>query len=127
MPRAWRRRKNDPLTELFAYKVLTRDEYAALRTEGSFIGSPVDRTDGYIHMSTRAQTVETVEKYFAGQDDLVLAMIDLSALGDTVKWEESRGGQLFPHVYGPLPLSAVTTHVKLRVGADGKHAFPAGF
>lgn len=115
------------MTELFAYKILTRDQFAALRTEGSFAGAPVDLADGYIHMSTRAQTVETVEKHFAGQDDLVLAMVDLSALGDTVKWEESRGGQLFPHIYGPLPLAAVTTQAKLRIGADGKHAFPAGF
>ena len=122
-----RRRKNDPLTELFAYKILTPDQFAALRADGSFMGAPVDLADGYIHMSTRAQTVETVEKHFAGQDDLVLAMVDLSALGDTVKWEESRGGQHFPHIYGPLPLAAVTTHAKLRIGTDGKHAFPAGF
>ncbi|HEX7782088.1 MAG TPA: DUF952 domain-containing protein [Sphingobium sp.] len=115
------------MTGLFAYKVLTKEQFAALRADGTFAGSPADLADGYVHMSTRAQTVETVEKHFAGQDDLVLAMVDLSALGGKVKWEESRGGQLFPHLYGDLPLAAVTTHAKLRIGADGKHAFPAGF
>jgi uncharacterized protein (DUF952 family) len=115
------------VSELFAYKILTRDQFATLRADGVFTGAPVDLADGYIHMSTRAQAAETVAKHFAGQDDLVLAMVDLAALGGQVKWEESRGGQLFPHLYGDLPLVAVTTHAKLRIGSDGKHAFPAGF
>lgn len=115
------------MSELFAYKVLTPGQYEALRTEGSFAGAPVDLEDGYIHMSTRAQTAETVAKHFAGQDRLVLAMVDLAALGDAVKWEPSRGGQLFPHLYGPLPLSAVTGKTVLRLGANGRHQFPAGF
>jgi uncharacterized protein (DUF952 family) len=115
------------MTELFAFKILTREQFAALRADGVFTGAPVDMADGYIHMSTRAQTAETVAKHFAGQDDLVLAMVDLSSLGDQVKWEESRGGQLFPHLYGNLPLAAVTTHARLRIGSDGRHEFPAGF
>lgn len=115
------------MTELFAYKILTRAEFEQLRAEGSFAGSPVDRQDGFIHLSTRAQSAETAAKHFGGQDELVLAMVDLAELGDLVKWEPSRGGQLFPHIYGPLPLSAVAGKVKLRLGEDGRHLFPAGF
>lgn len=115
------------MSDLFAYKILTRDQWDAFRTDGVFTGAPVDRADGFIHLSARDQVAETVAKHFAGQDDLVLAMIDLAALGDTVRWEVSRGGALFPHVYGPLPLAAVTTKARLRLGPDGRHAFPAGF
>lgn len=90
-----------------AYKVLTAEQMATLETDGVFAGAPVDLADGYIHLSTHAQLTETVDKHFAGQSDLWVAAIDLAALGDAVKWEPSRGGQLFPHIYGPLPLSAV--------------------
>lgn len=113
--------------DLFAYKILTREQFAELKANGEFAGAPIDMADGYIHMSSSAQVAETAAKHFAGQDDLVMAMVDLPALGDKVKWEESRGGQLFPHLYGPLPLAAVTKHVVLRLGPDGKHLFPAGF
>ncbi|PZU60103.1 MAG: DUF952 domain-containing protein [Sphingobium sp.] len=115
------------MSELFAYKILTRAQWESLRAEGRFAGAPVDIADGYIHMSTRAQAAETAAKHFAGQDDLILAMVDLAALGDGVKWEPSRGGQLFPHLYGDLPLSAVTSHAKLRLDVHGVHQFPAGF
>ncbi|HEY9579821.1 MAG TPA: DUF952 domain-containing protein [Rhizorhapis sp.] len=115
------------MAELFAYKILTREQWDTLRADGVFEGAPVDLADGYIHLSTQAQTAETVTKHFAGQDDLILAMVDLAAVGDKVKWEVSRGGQLFPHLYGPLPLSAVVTKAVLRLGTDGKHSFPAGF
>lgn len=115
------------MTELFAYKVLTRDQWDRFRADTVFHGAPVDLADGYIHLSTRAQTAGTVAKHYAGQDDLVLAMVDLAALGSTVKWEVSRGGALFPHVYGPLPLSAVTTSARLRLDETGRHVFPAGF
>ena len=122
-PRDYRR----GMTELFAYKILTRDQWTALKSEGIFAGAPVDLADGYIHMSTLTQTAETAAKHFAGQDDLVLAMVDLPALGDAVLWEASRGGQLFPHLYAPLPMSAVTKHVVLRLDGEGRHQFPAGF
>jgi uncharacterized protein (DUF952 family) len=115
------------VTDLFAFKILTRDQWNQLRAEGSFAGAPVDLADGYIHMSTRQQAAETAAKHFAGQDDLVLAMVDLAALGDTVKWEPSRGGQLFPHLYAPLPFGAVTTKTTLRLDETGAHLFPAGF
>ena len=113
------------MPELFAYKILTRDQWQALRADGSFAGAPIDIADGYIHLSTQAQAAETAAKHFAGQDDLVLAMVDLAGL--PVKWEPSRGGQLFPHLYAPLALSAVSRHVTLRLDGEGRHQFPAGF
>lgn len=90
-----------------AYKVLLADEIGTLESSGSFSGSPVDLADGYIHMSTSAQLAETIRKHFAGHDDLAIVAVDLEALGDSVKWEVSRGGGLFPHLYGPLSLDAV--------------------
>lgn len=115
------------MSDLFAFKILTREQWERFRAEGVFTGAPVDVADGYIHLSARDQVTETVTKHFAGQDDLILAMVDLIALGEAVKWEPSRGGALFPHVYGALPLGAVTTTAKIRLGRDGKHVFPAGF
>src|SRR3546814_8045135 len=84
------------MAELFAYKILTREQWDTLRADGVFEGAPVDLADGYLHLSTQAQPAETVTKHFAGQDDLILAMVDLAAVGDKVKWEVSRGGQHFP-------------------------------
>jgi len=115
------------VSDLFAYKILTKDQYDQLKTDGVFKGAPVDLADGYIHMSTREQASETAAKHFAGQDNLVMLMIDLAPFGEAVKWEESRGGALFPHLYGELPLSAVAGKVVLRLDEQGKHLFPAGF
>ncbi len=115
------------MSELFAYKILTGEQWAAFREEGIFHGAPVDLADGYIHLSGRDQVLGTLEKHFAGQDNLILAMVDLAALGSTVKWEVSRGGALFPHIYGPLPMTAVTTKAKLRLDETGQHVLPAGF
>ena len=115
------------MTDLFAYKILTRDQYDQLKTDGLFKGAPVDLADGYIHMSTREQAAETAARHFADQDNLVMVMVDLTPFGETLKWEESRGGALFPHLYGDLPLSAVAGKVVLRLDEQGKHLFPAGF
>ena len=115
------------MTELFAFKILTRPQYDQFRADGLFRGAPVDLADGYIHMSTRDQAAETAAKHFAGQDDLVMLMIDLAAYGDSIKWEESRGGALFPHLYGELKMASVAGKVVLRIGDDGLHQFPAGF
>ena len=90
-----------------AYKVLTASEWSQFQTEGVFAGAPIDLADGYIHMSTTEQLDETVAKHFAGQSGLVIATIDLTQLGDALKWEVSRGGALFPHYYGALPMAAV--------------------
>ena len=96
-----------------AWKVLTAAQMAQLLADGSFAGAPVDLADGYIHLSTEEQLPETLAKHFAGQSDLYLAAVDLTALSDTIRWEVSRGGQLFPHIYGVLPLTAVLTHKSL--------------
>ncbi len=90
-----------------AYKILTADQWAQFQSDGVFTGAPVDLADGYIHMSTADQLGETLAKHFAGQNGLVVATIDLKILGDALKWEVSRGGALFPHYYGALPMAAV--------------------
>jgi uncharacterized protein (DUF952 family) len=89
------------------YKIFRSGEWREAELAGVFHGSADDRHDGFIHCSTAAQTIGTFEKYFSGESGLVLAAIDAAALGANVKWEPSRGGALFPHVYGDLPLSAV--------------------
>lgn len=90
--------------------------------KGSFTGSPVDVADGFIHFSTPAQVRETAAKHFAGVDQLVLVAVATDGLD--LRWEPSRGGDLFPHLYGALPLSAVRWVQPLPLGADGRHAFP---
>ena len=90
-----------------AYKILTADQWAQFQADGIFQGAPVDLADGYIHLSAADQLQGTLDKHFAGQKNLVIAEVDLAALGATVKWEVSRGGAFFPHIYGPLPMSAV--------------------
>ena len=107
-----------------AYKILLPDEWAALTRDGSFAGAAVDVADGFIHMSTAAQLDETLRKHFAGRDELWIAAIDLAALGDLVRWEPSRGGALFPHLYGELPLSAVVAHGPLAQQEDGSVRLP---
>jgi uncharacterized protein (DUF952 family) len=111
------------MSDTTAYKVLTSEQMAELET-GSFTGAPVDLADGYIHLSTADQLQGTLDKHFAGQDGLWLAAVDLDALGDAVKWEESRGGALFPHIYGPLPLEAVIAYSELHYEADGSLRLP---
>jgi uncharacterized protein (DUF952 family) len=90
-----------------SYKILTADQWAQFQCEGVFTGAPVDLADGYIHMSTADQLDETLTKHFAGQTGHVIATIDLTQLGDALKWEVSRGGALFPHYYEALPMAAV--------------------
>jgi uncharacterized protein (DUF952 family) len=107
-----------------AYKVLTAKQMETLETDGTFAGAPVDLADGYIHLSTAEQLDETVAKHFAGQDDLHVAAVDLPVLADTVKWEVSRGGALFPHIYAPLPLSAVLAYGPLERDHDGRVKLP---
>jgi beta-hydroxylase len=90
-----------------AFKVLTADQWAQFQADGIFHGAPVDLADGYIHLSAADQLQGTLDKHFAGQSRLVIAEVDLAQLGEMVKWEISRGDALFPHIYGPLPMSAV--------------------
>ena len=89
------------------YKILSADDWREAERSGRYRGSPDDKRDGFIHFSTDEQTLGTYEKYFSGKPGLMLAAIDADALGTALKWEPSRGGALFPHLYGELPLSAV--------------------
>jgi len=107
-----------------AYKVLTGPQLAQLEADGTFPGSLADLSDGYIHLSTAEQLPATLDKHYAGHGDLHLAAIDLAALGDAVKWEPSRGGDLFPHIYADLPLGAVIAHGALERADNGQLVLP---
>jgi uncharacterized protein (DUF952 family) len=106
------------------YKICGRPEWQAAEREGLYRGSEVDGRDGFIHFSTAAQTVETAEKHFAGQRDLMLIAVDAEALGAALRWEPSRGGALFPHLYGTMPLSVVRWAKSLPDEDGGKRQFP---
>jgi uncharacterized protein (DUF952 family) len=106
------------------YKIATRDQWAEAEKAGVFEGAPIDIADGYIHFSTADQMRETAAKHFAGQDDLLLVAVDTKDLGDDLKWEASRGGALFPHLYKPLDLAAAIWIKDLPLGEDGVHLFP---
>ena len=109
------------------YKIMPAANWAAAKPAGVYAGSAHDRRDGFIHFSTAAQAAETAAKHFAGQTELVLLPIDPAPLGDALKWEPSRGGALFPHLYAELPVSAVVAEHELPLGADGRHSFPSRF
>ncbi|WP_295808820.1 DUF952 domain-containing protein [uncultured Nitratireductor sp.] len=106
------------------YKICPRSLWQEAEVAGSFDGAPVDLADGYIHFSTAQQAAETAAKHFAGQDDLVLVAVKTDALGSALKYEVSRGGALFPHLYASLPLHAVSWVRPLPLGVDGTHVFP---
>ena len=107
-----------------AYKVLTGPQLAELEENGSFAGSLADLADGFIHLSTAEQLPGTLDKHFAGHADVHLAAVDLEVLGDAVKWEPSRGGDLFPHIYAELPLSAVIAYSPVEREENGALKLP---
>lgn len=107
------------------YKIHPADDWAGAEQAGIFHGAPVDLADGYIHFSTGAQTHETASRHFAGQRGLVLIAVETTALGAALVWEPSRGGALFPHLYGPLAMSAVRWIMPLPLQPDGSHHFAA--
>lgn len=106
------------------YKIAARADWAAALAAGELAGTPVDLADGYIHFSTAAQLGETLDKHYRGQSGLVLATVDPDRLPMPLIWEPSRGGALFPHLYAPLPLAAVTAHRPLDARADGGFDLP---
>jgi uncharacterized protein (DUF952 family) len=106
------------------YKIVAADLWQAAGDSGAFAGAGIDLNDGFIHLSTGAQARRTAQLYFAGQDNLVLVAVDEASLGDALKYEPSRDGDLFPHLYGSLPLTAVRSVRPLPVGAGGQHIFP---
>jgi uncharacterized protein (DUF952 family) len=106
------------------YKIVPRMFWEAAEATGVFAGASVDFEDGFIHLSSGKQVKETARLYFAGQNDLLLVGVETAALGEALKWEASRGGDLFPHLYAPLEFSAVDFVVPLPLGPDGAHRFP---
>jgi uncharacterized protein (DUF952 family) len=106
------------------YKICASAEWAAAETSGSYAGSEHDRRDGFIHFSTAAQLAGTLAKHFAGRSDLRLIAIDADALGDALRWDPARDGDLFPHLYGALPIAAALWTRELKIGASGDHILP---
>ena len=106
------------------YKICSMALWREAERSGVFRGSDDDRRDGFIHFSTAAQVAETAAKHFSGQRDLLLIRVNTIDLGERLKWEPSRGGALFPHLYGELELTAVTRVDALPLGSDNRHVFP---
>ncbi len=106
------------------YKIASASLWREAERTGVFQGAPIDRADGYIHFSAADQVAETAAKHFADQRDLLLIAVAVDALGPALRWEPSRGGALFPHLYGPLPLASVRWVKPLPCGEDGRFVFP---
>lgn len=109
-----------------AWKLVDRAEWIAARVAGAYAGSAVDLADGYIHLSGAEQLAETARRHYAGRTGLMLVAVDLRSLGDDLKWEASRGGALFPHLYAPLPVAAATQERPLSVDDEGIMQFDDG-
>lgn len=107
------------------YKIATAAQWRDAVAAGVFAGAPVDLADGYIHFSAASQVPGTLARHFAGQANLLLITVDADALGAALRWEPSRGGQLFPHLYGVLPVAAALAVRPIAVDADGGHVLPA--
>lgn len=110
---------------MLVFKIFRRPEWDAFAAAGQTAGAPIDLTDGYIHLSTAQQVAETAAKHFAGQSDLVLVAVETDRLGAALKWEPSRGGALFPHLYRAMRAADVVWDKSLPLGAAG-HIFPEG-
>jgi uncharacterized protein (DUF952 family) len=108
----------------FVYKIASVEVHRAFVDTGVFPGMPIDIADGYVHFSTAAQLRETLRLHFAGRADLVVFSASANGLGTALRWEPSRGGQLFPHLYGELPITAVGEHATISVAADGAVVLP---
>lgn len=113
-----------PLHPTHVYKIADAAEFAEARDDGVYAGAPIDIEDGFIHLSTAIQVAETVRLYFKGRRNLVLVAIRTADLGDKLRWEPSRGGALFPHLYGPLPMAAVDWMQGIDVDEDGNCELP---
>jgi len=112
------------MTDDVIFHMCRREEWEDAKRAGTYPGSSQDRSDGFIHFSTRDQIRESAAKHRAGQDGLVLLRVDAGRLGGELKWEASRGGAMFPHLYGALPVAAVVRVDPLPLGRDGLHEFP---
>lgn len=110
---------------MLIFKIFRAPEWAELRAAGETAGAPVDVADGFVHFSTVEQVAETAAKHFAGEEDLFLLGLEADDMGEDLKWEPSRGGALFPHLYRPLKLADVAWAQPLPL-ENGTHQFPAG-
>lgn len=108
------------------YKILSEGDYKAAKSRGQFLGSSDDLRDGFIHFSAGHQVAGTLAKHYASQVNLVLLSVDQHQLGPALKWERSRNGDLFPHLYGPLALDAVVAETLLALDEDNRHILPEG-
>jgi uncharacterized protein (DUF952 family) len=108
------------------YKILSASAFVEAKRAGQFLGSSDDLRDGFIHLSAAEQLAGTLAKHFAGQDDLVLLAVSAERFGVDLKWEPSRDGELFPHLYAPLDLAAVLWSKTLTLDKDGAHILPEG-
>jgi uncharacterized protein (DUF952 family) len=108
----------------YIYKIVAKNAWTEAQAMGAFKGTPIDLIDGYIHFSTAAQAPQTAALHFKGQNDLLLVAVATAGLGSALKWEYSRGGALFPHLYADLAFDSVSRVDALPLGADGVHKFP---
>jgi len=115
------------MTRDLIFHICRKEEWAEAQAAGRYGGSSQDRADGFIHFSGADQVAASAAKHRAGQDGLLLLTVEAAALGEALKWEPSRGGALFPHLYGALPLTAVRRVDDLPLGPDGSHRFPPRF
>jgi uncharacterized protein (DUF952 family) len=116
--------KHHPHKHDLIYKICDSTAWCDAKRAGTFFGAGADLADGYIHFSTRDQVAETAAKHFAGEPHLLLIAVAADALGPALRWEPSRGGALFPHLYGPLPLTAVRFVKPLLLGPDRNPILP---
>lgn len=112
------------MTNRWIYHLSRHPDWQRAKTSGAYAGTVEDAGDGFLHFSTASQVIESARKHRAGETGLVLLEVDAMALGADLKWEASRGGQLFPHLYGALAVSAVAAEFDLPLGPDGAHIFP---
>ena len=106
------------------YKIARRSEWDEVARTGRFTGSADDKRDGYIHLSSAAQVRTTYDRYFSNENNLLLVVLETSRLGSALKWEKSRGGADFPHLYADLPVEWVHSVIAIRRGSDGRPIFP---
>lgn len=114
----------NPRNSQQVFKVTTRTAWECARATGTLAASADDERDGFIHLSAAHQLAGTLAKHFKAQADLMLIELDAAALGENLRWERSRGQELFPHLYASLPTSAVRAVFLLQLGADGTHILP---
>lgn len=112
------------MAEHMIYHLARANQWRAAKEAGVYHGTDEDTADGFLHFSTARQVVESARKHRAGETDIILLAVVADDLGAALKWEPARGGDLFPHLYGPLVVSAVRTATALPLGPDGLHRFP---